>query len=99
MVLLTHCSRCTTLQSVRNHASRLAGELELALQSGAQSDAVDAAATDGDEEEAIGPLYTRPFSSSTDLGSTAPGVGWGGKSQVRSIYIPFIATAALVRDR
>lgn len=77
----------SSLQSVRDHASRLAAELELALRSndetGNDDSADDVASQAENEHQAIGPLHASPSSTNTGLGATAPGVGWGGKSQVR----------------
>ena len=74
------------LQSVRNHAAQLAEGLDNAVQSSGDVVALVSDADDyGDGTHlAVGPLHTRPFSSSNaaaDMGATAPGVGWGGKSQ------------------
>jgi hypothetical protein len=76
------------VQSVRAHASRLVSELETAVQSSGEADnaddSADGASYDDNDFQAIGPLHAQPFSDTTGLGSTAAGVGWGGKSQVRT---------------
>lgn len=77
---------CLSLQSVRNHAAQLAEGVANAVRSSGDDAALASDADDyGDGTHlAVGPLHTRPFSSSNaaaDMGATAPGVGWGGKSQ------------------
>lgn len=58
------------------------------MQSSGEADSTDDSAdgvSHGEKQyPAIGPLHAQPFSNTTNLGSTAPGVGWGGKSQVRA---------------
>ena len=50
-------------------------------------DSADDVPNGDNEHQVFGPLHATPFSTATGLGSTAPGVGWGGKSQVRE-FVP-----------
>ena len=72
-------------QSCRAHAARLADDAARVSRTTREADAEEAQEEVGGE--AIGPLYKQAFSTSNaSLGASAPGVGWGGKSQVGAAF-------------